>query len=199
MKPSLLFTCFTLCATVSSAQWAGASAATVAYVEGDVYVDAQQVQQPDFPIKPGSVVRTEKGRAEVHFGRNDAIFLGANSSIRISDNAGISPAGLEILSGSAVVISGEIGPAVSCRGLVHLSDAGVFRFDRHQVVDENFCKVRVYKGAAGAPMLSFVWVLTPGKTVDLGSCGDFTPRDEFNIDDADDLTRWSRERAGVRP
>src|SRR5580698_601428 len=86
MKPSLLFTCFTLCATVSSAQWAGASAATVAYVEGDVYVDAQQVQQPDFPIKPGSVVRTEKGRAEVHFGRNDAFFdlTGTRWSTRIS-------------------------------------------------------------------------------------------------------------------
>jgi hypothetical protein len=140
MKPLLLITCLTICA-------ASPATATVAYIEGDVYVDAQQVQQPDFPIKPGSVVRTEKGRAEVHFGRNDAFF----------------------------------------------------RFDRHQVVDENFCKVRVYKGAAGAPMLSFVWVLTPGKTVDLGSCGDFTPRDEFNIDDADDLTRWSRERAGVRP
>jgi hypothetical protein len=188
MKPPLLITCLTLSAAVSSAQ-----TVTLAYVEGDVYVDAQRIQQPDFLVKPSSVVRTEKGRAEVHFGRGDAVFLGANSSI----TAG--PAGLEILTGSAVVITGDIGPAVSCRGLVHLSDAGVFRFDRHIVVDENFCKVRVYKGAAAAPLLSYVWLLTPGKMVDLGSCGDFTPRDEFNIEDADDLTRWSRERAGVRP
>jgi len=188
MKAPLLITCLTLSAALSSAQ-----TATLAYIEGDVYVGAQRIQQPDFPVKAGSVIRTEKGRAEVHFGRGDAIFLGANSSIAAS------LAGLEILTGSAMVITGDIGAAVSCRGLVHLSDAGVFRFDRHIVIDENFCKVRVYKGAAAAPMLSYTWVLTPGKTVDLGSCGDFTPRNEFNIEDADGLTRWSRERAGVRP
>jgi hypothetical protein len=79
MKPLLLITCLTICA-------ASPATATVAYIEGDVYVDAQQVQQPDFPIKPSSVVRTEKGRAEVHFGRNDAFFdlTGTRWSTRIS-------------------------------------------------------------------------------------------------------------------
>jgi hypothetical protein len=186
MKPAWLSAIF-LTAGVLSAQ--------IAYVEGNVYVDTQRVERadPKSPLQPGSVVRTEKGRAEIHFDRGDMLFLDANSSVRSG------PAGLEILSGSAVVITGEIGPAIGCRGTVHLSDAGVFRFDVHRVVDENDCRVRVYMGAAAAPMQSFTWVLTPGKMIDLGSCGDHTPRNEFDIKDTDDLNRWSLERAGVRP
>jgi hypothetical protein len=163
----------------------------ISYVEGKVYVDAQRLEPsvPGVPMKEGSVVRAEKGRVQILFGRGDKLFLGENSSVRVATSAP-----LEILSGSAVVITGEIGPQVTCHGALHLSDAGVFRFDVHSVVSENFCKVRVFKGAASAPMPSFVWILTPGRMVDLGNCGDHTPRDEFNIEEIDNLDRWSRER-----
>ena len=78
---------------------------------------------------------------------------------------------------------------------VQLSDAGIFRFDVHRVVGENFCRLKVYKGAAAAQMPSFIWVLTTGKTIDLNrSCGDHTPRDEFKVGDIDGLDRWSQQR-----
>jgi hypothetical protein len=196
MKPLFLAVTFlVLDAGASSAQWARAA---IAYVEGSVYVDGQAWTRMEVEraLKDASVVRTEKGRAEVVFGRGDMVFLGENSSVRV--NSDFTPlGGIEILTGSAVVIAGEVGPAVSCEETVHLSDAGIFRFDFHGSPDDKFCKVRVYKGAAAVQMPSFVWVLTPGKMIDLNRlCGDHTPRIEFKIEDLDGLDRWSRERAG---
>jgi hypothetical protein len=102
---------------------------------------------------------------------------------------------LEILAGSAVVHTGGLGPEVSCAQGVQLSDAGIFRFDVHRVVGEDFCRLKVYKGAAAAQMPSFIWVLTTGKTIDLNRyCGDHTPRDEFKVGDIDGLDRWSQQR-----
>jgi hypothetical protein len=182
---------FLLTAAASTAQWTPPAVA-ITHVEGDVYAGSQQVLKADFVVKESAVVRTEKGRAEIRFDRGDRMFLGENSSVRVQG-------AIEILTGSVVVISGEVGPALTCRGTVHLSDAGIFRFDVHRVLDENFCKVRVYKGAAGAQMPSFVWILTPGKMVDLGSCGDHTPRDEFKVEETDAFDLWSGQRAGARP
>ena len=102
---------------------------------------------------------------------------------------------LEILAGSAVIHTGGLGPEISCAQGVQLSDAGIFRFDVHRVVGEDFCRLKVYKGAAAAPMPSFIWVLTTGKTIDLNrSCGDHTPRDEFKVEDIDGLHRWREQR-----
>ena len=197
MKPLLLAIAFSvLGAAASSAEWARVS---IAYVEGSVYVDGKPLQrlEAELPVKNGSVVRTEKGRAEVVFGRGDTVFLDENSSVRSNHDFNANSGGIEIVTGSAIVITGEVGSAVRCEETVHLSDAGIFRFDVHGPVDERFCKVRVYKGAAAAQMPSYVWVLTPGKMIDLNRlCGDHTPRFEFKIEDLDGLDRWSRERAG---
>lgn len=200
MKPLLLLaiTFFALGASVSSAQWVPTGVA-IAYAEGNVYVDEKPLPpiEAEVAVREGSVVRTEKGRAEVHFSRGDTLFLGENSSARAKRNPDTS-SGVEILTGSAVVITGEVGPTVNCEETVYLSDAGVFRFDVHGAVGENFCKLRVYKGAAGAQMSSFVWMLTTGKMIDLNRrCGDHTPRNTFNIDDIDVLDRCSRQRAGI--
>jgi hypothetical protein len=196
MKPVcfLTLTFLALGVVVASAQWAPSSVA-ITYIEGYVYVDGKLAPQPKSVLSENSVVHTGKGRAEILFGRGDAMFLDENSSVRVNRDSKTGSAGLEILTGSAVVITGTLGPSVSCVQDSQLSDAGVFRFDVHQVVGENFCKLRVYKGAAAAQMPSFIWVLTPGKTVDLNrSCGDHTPRDEFSTTDIDGLDRWSRQR-----
>ena len=94
------------------------------------------------------------------------------------------------------MITGGIGPAVICQETVHLSDAGVFRFNVHRVLGDDFCKLKVYGGAAGAQMPSFVWVLTPGKTIDLNrTCGDHTPRETFRTADVGCFDLWSRQRS----
>jgi len=99
--------------------------------------------------------------------------------------------------------SSGLGHEVSCVQGVQLSDDGVYRFDVHQVLGETFCRLKVYKGAAAVQMPSFTWVLTAGKTIDLNrSCGDHTPRDEFNTAEIDGLDRWSPVgigRRGARP
>src|SRR5438445_11890190 len=79
---------------------------------------------------------------------------------------------------------------------VRLSDSGVFRFDVHLVADQKFCRVRVYKGAAAGQMPSALLLLANGETTELNRlCGDHTGKNEFNIEDIDDLDRWSRQRA----
>jgi hypothetical protein len=94
-----------------------------------------------------------------------------------------------------VVVTGRLGPAVSCVQGVQLSDSGIFRFDVHRAVGETLCQLKVYGGAAAAQMPSFIWVPTTGKTIHLNrSCGDHTPRDEFKVEDIDALNRWSRQR-----
>jgi hypothetical protein len=184
---------------VGSAQWAPTGVA-IAYVEGNVYVDNRRLPQvhADDPVNENSVVRTEKGRAEVRFNRGDTLFPGENNSARVKHDPNTNSGGIEILTGSAVVITGEVGPTVTCEETVYLSDAGIFRLNVHRAAGENLCELKVYKGAAGAQMSSFVWMLTAGKLIDLNHrCGDHTPRWTFNVDDIDVLDRWSRGRAGI--
>jgi hypothetical protein len=193
---------FGLCAVVfllaevspAVAQWTP-SHVEITYIEGEVELDGR----PSPPLKKlvpeNSVIRTTQGRAEVHFGRGDTLFLGESSSIRVRRNLAMAGDEPEVLSGSAVVTTGGIGPSVTCVQGAQLSDAGTFRFDVHRVVDETFCRLKVYKGAAAVKMPSFIWVLTPGKTIDLNpSCGDHTPRNEFNMAEGDALDRWIHTR-----
>jgi hypothetical protein len=173
-----------------------ASRVSITNIEGSVYVDGQRLELPvsRLPIKESSLVRTENGRAKILLAAGDIVFLDKNSSVRVSDNPNANASGLEILTGSAVVVTGELAPSVACEETVHLSDAGVFRFNVHHVVDQNFCQLKVYKGAAGAQMPSFVWVLQSGRLIDMNElCGDHTPRGEFNTDEIDALDRWSRQ------
>ena len=98
-----------------------------------------------------------------------------------------------------MVFTGGLGPVVACVQAVQLSDAGLFRFDAHEIIGDRFCQLKVYKGAAATQMPSFIWLLTAGKTINLNpSCGDHTQRNVFNVQEIDELDRWSRERAGLR-
>jgi len=176
-----------------------ASRMAVTYVEGSVNVNGQQVpeNETNLPLIEGSVVRTGKGRAEVIFGRGGTMFVAENSSGGVKhDSVGFPE--LEILGGSAVIITGGTETAVTCVQRVYLSDAGIYRFDAHRNVNvgADWCRLKVYRGAASVQEPSFVWVLTSGKGINLNrTCGDHTPRDEFDTADIDDFDRWSRQHA----
>jgi hypothetical protein len=180
------------------AQWTPARV-EITYIEGEVQLDGRPSPALKTLLPENSVVRTTKGRAEIRFGRGDILLLGEFSSIQVRRNVAMADDEPEILSGSAVVTTGGLGPSLSCVQGVQLSDAGTFRFDVHRVVGERFCQLKVYKGAAAVQMPSFIWVLTPGKTIDLNtSCGDHTPRNEFNVGQLDGLDRWSQNRPQQR-
>ena len=187
--------------TIGSARVIAQPHEVIVHVEGTVFVDEMPVEPASLPVslKENAVVRTLNGRTEIELAAGDRIFLGENGSVRMNGSRSVNLSRVEILTGSVVVISGRLGPSVDCETQVHLSDSGVFRFDVHRVVDERFCRVKVYKGAAAAPMTSFVWVLTSGESVDINRrCGDHTPRGDFNIEKIDDLDRWSSQRASAR-
>jgi len=170
----------------------------ITHIEETVFLDGVRLEPSASPIrlKQNSVARTENGRVEIALASGDTLFLGGNSSVRLIDNRSLNFSRIEILTGSAVVITRELGPVVVCEEEVQLSDSGVFRFDVHDVLGERFCRVKVYKGAAAAQMPSFIWVLTNGKMIDLSrSCGDHIPRNGFKIEDVDGLDRWSQQRA----
>ena len=174
------------------------SRAVIAHMEGTVVMDGVRLEPSAsrFPLSANSVVHTKNGRVEITLASGDALFLGENSSVRMSDNGVLNFSRFEILTGSAVVITRGYGPAVVCLEEVRLSDSGVFRFDVHLVADQKFCRVRVYKGAAAAQMPSALLLLANGETTELNRlCGDHTGKNEFNIEDIDDLDRWSRQRA----
>ncbi len=194
---ALATTLLTLGSVVVFAQ-PGTCREVIAHMEGTVVLDGLRVEPSasPFSLKENSVVHTENGRVEIMLASGDALFLGENSSVRLSDNRGLNFSRFEMLTGSAVVITRGFGPAVVCEEEVQLSDSGVFRFDVHQVADQRFCRVRVYKGAAAAQMPSFIYVLTNGEMAYLNRlCGDHTQRNEFHVEDIDDLDRWSRQRA----
>ncbi len=168
--------------------------------QGTVYVEEKPLLQLS-TLLDGSVVRTAAAsRVEIRL-RGGALYVGENSSVRIFDNRPSNFNRLEVLSGSAVLMTDREGSALAvCEDTVKL-DAGVFRFDLHALPEsgygENDCRFRVYSGAASVQLPSFPVLLTSGKAMHLDRrCGDMIPTQQFNIEDIDDLDRWSRERTG---
>lgn len=100
---------------------------------------------PGLPTKETWVARTENGRVKILLAGGDVVFLGENSSVRVSDNPNTNVSGIEILAGAVVAVTGEVGPSVVCEERVHLSDAGVFRFNVHRVVDQTSANSRSTK------------------------------------------------------
>jgi hypothetical protein len=107
------------------AQWAPPRIA-ITYIEGSVDIDGQSSPKLDRVLPENSLVRTAKGRARLRFGRGDTLFLGEYSSMRVRRNADTVSDEPEILTGSAVVITGGLGPSVACVQGVQLSDAAFF-------------------------------------------------------------------------
>lgn len=197
---SILIVSFLSLRPTAALAQAGAPRPRIALVEGTAFLDEQPLNESmPLTLKEHSVVHTQDGRVEIVLPRAGALFLGTDTSVRLIPRP-LNGGAFEILRGSAVVITGELGPSIVCEGEVQLSDSGIFRFNVRPVLDEKFCQVKVYKGAAAAPMPSFIWVLTSGKTLDLNRrCGDHIPRNSFDVEQVDAFDLWSRDHFTLAP
>ena len=169
----------------------------VSRLQGSAYVKDTPITEPGASID-GAVLRTAAAsRAEIRI-RGGVLYVGENSSVRVSDNRPYNFNQLQILAGSAVLVTGKgSGVLVMCEDAVKVSDDGVFRFDLSGLPQsrygENECRFRVYKGAASVQLVTTPVVLTSGKAMQLNRrCGDMIPTQDFNTEESDDLDRWSR-------
>lgn len=193
-----------ICAAVgvapSSAQTEHA-VATLTHAEGAVFLDDQLVVASSGVIVGDSAfIRTVGGRAVVALKRGGVIALNEHTLVRVLANAGYNFNRIEVVEGTAVVISGTSTPLVTCRTDAQLSSAGVFRFDVQptRTGDLATCRFRVYDGAAAVPLASVISALRSGQTMTLDpTCGDHIPTVPFVPDQMDDFDRWSRQQAIV--
>lgn len=202
---ALLAALLALCAVMSSAQTLLPGSMLIAHVEGKVYLNEQRVEPPSTPIHiyNESVVRTEEGRAEIRLAAGISLFLGEGAAVKRVPSSTSSFSGFEMLKGSAVVTTDEIGVVATCSNEVTLSDSGLYRIDVIPLPElptsEKVCGLRVYEGAAAVKLATVVSVLTPGKFMGLNlRCGDRTPLQKFDPQRTDALDDWSRQRIRSR-
>ena len=193
--------CAAVCVAPSSAQTERA-VATLTHAEGAVYLDDQLVVASSGRVIVGdsALIRTVGGRAVVALKRGGVIALNEHTLVRVLANAGYNFNRIEVVEGTAVVISGTSTPLVTCRSDAQLSSAGVFRFDVQptRTGDLATCRFRVYDGAAAVPLASVISALRSGQTMTLDpTCGDHIPTVPFVPDQMDDFDRWSRQQAIV--
>ena len=178
------------------------TAARIAYVEGAVYLDDRLVAAPlDAPaFRDAATIRTTDGRAVVALKRGGALALNEHTQVRVLANSVDNFNRIEVIEGTAVLISGTSAPAVSCRNDVKLSLAGAFRFDVQASPPDGraTCRFRIYDGAAAVTLASLVLALRSGEAIVLDpTCGDMIPTTMFATNQLDAFDRWSRERATV--
>jgi hypothetical protein len=131
--------------------------ATLTHVEGTVYLDDQLVVGPLVGIvfRDSVSIRTAGGRAVVALKRDGVLALNEQTLVRVLANGVSNFNRIEVLEGTAVVISGTSAPLVACRSDARLSSAGVFRFDVQPTHPGGLatCRFRVYDGAAAVPLV----------------------------------------------
>ena len=173
---------------VTTAGWAQ----SLVRVEGQVYVDDRAVESTSAAVARSFLLRTEKGRVEMRL-REGVLALGEHSSMRVSANPPYNFDRFELLSGSAVIRTGEHGGELLCEDSVTLSDDGVFRLDLTPLPEgQHSCRLRVFEGAAAVKLPSFTVALKTGETMGLSrGCGDMIPWDKFDMAKLDDFDRWS--------
>ena len=176
------------------------AAARLAYAEGAVYLDDHLVSAPlgASEFRDSAIIRTAEGRAVVALKRGGALALNGHTQVRVLANGVYNFNRIEVIEGTAVLISGTSTPAVSCRNDVQLSLAGAFRFDVQASPPDGraTCRFRVYDGAAAVTLVSLVLALRSGEAIVLDpTCGDMIPTTTFATNQLDAFDRWSRERA----
>jgi hypothetical protein len=195
----------TLFAVVSPGQILLPGSMLITHIEGKVYLNEQRVEPSSTPIHiyNESVVRTEDGRAEIRLAAGISLFLGEGAAVKRVPSSTSRVSGFEMLRGSAVVTTGEMGIVATCSNEVSLSDSGLYRFDVIHLPElptsEKVCGFSVYEGAAAVKLATVVSVMTPGKFMSLNlRCGDLTPLQTFDPKRTDTLDDWSRQRIRLR-
>jgi len=181
----------------------GPAVATLVKTEGVVYLNDQRVADAAAPIALGGVarIRTDEGRAVVSLKRGGALVLAGHASVAVLANASYNFSKIELLAGSAVVVSAESSPLLACSTDVRMSSAGVFRFDveaPERVDGSPRCGFRVYEGAGTTPGASVAYVLRAGQRMTLSRrAGDMIPVTSFSAAELDEFDRWSRQQAAA--
>jgi hypothetical protein len=180
------------------------AAAAVTHVEGAVYLDDQSVGSlpRDVVLRDAATVRTMDGRAVLALKRGGVLALAEHTLVRMLANDGYNFNHVQVLEGTAVIISGTSTPLVSCRNDVRLSSSGSFRFDVEPTHADGAvtCRFRVYDGAAEVPLVSVTSALRSGQAMKLDPrCGDMIQTETFGPEQLDDFDRWSRQYSSGSP
>jgi len=185
---------FFLCLPAIGQEVVSAYSGTVHFFEGAVLLDDHPIEHKAavfLGIKPGSILRTEKGRAEVLLTPNVFLRLDENSAIRLDANA-LTDTQVEFLRGSAILDSLDAPPAppilLTYRHYgVRFPKPGVYRIDSDTGV------LQTYRGDAQ--------VVAPDKktsSVDAAKLYFFdlgTLTNKFGEPNEDEFYDWARGRA----
>ena len=176
--------------------------AAISRTEGVVYLNDQPVISASAPIElkdDVSRIRTDAGRAVVTLKRGGVLALGDHASVTVRANSGLNFNRIDVLAGSAVLISGQSSPLLTCGTDVRLSSMGVFRFDLltpERVDGSGRCDFRVYEGAGSTQGASLPYVLRSGQRMTLNRrAGDMIPVLTLSPAEQDEFDRWSQQQA----
>jgi hypothetical protein len=186
---------------VTARAQASRAAAALVLAEGTVYLNDQPVAEgaAASALPDAAVVRAEKGRAVIALKRGGWLFLDTGASVRVAANTLYNFNRIDVLAGSAIVMSVTSAPIVECGSSVRLSNAGVFRFDAQPVTatGEHPCAFRVFEGAAAVPLATVTNALRAGQKMTCNRrCGDMIPTLQFSPDALDEFDLWSRQARG---
>jgi hypothetical protein len=171
--------------------------AALIHVEGVVTLNDQPVTASSTAIALGdpSVVHTTNGRAIVELKGGGMLALDGRTRVRIGATGRDNFNAIEVVEGTAVLLSESSAPLVTCRSDVRPSSNGVFRFDVIPAAGgaPGTCRFRVFDGAAAVPLVSVVAPLRSGESMNLDPrCGDMIQTTTFAAGQLDDFDRWSR-------
>jgi hypothetical protein len=186
-----------------SAQQPPAPGARLVRAEGRVTLNGQPIAAGASAVTLGDVteLETTEGRAVIALKRGGTFVLGENTSARVHANGVYNFNRIEILAGSAVLLSASSSPLVTCGTDARLSSGGVFRFDvlsPERVDGSQRCRMRVDEGGATTPGASVAYVLRDGQEMVMNTrAGDMIPVNRVPAGALDDLDRWARQQAGL--
>ncbi|MGH9671995.1 MAG: hypothetical protein ACRD44_02350 [Bryobacteraceae bacterium] len=172
-----------------------AKAGMIHYVEGKVYLN-DELTNPKFgqfpDMKNGSVLRTERGRAEVLLGPGIFLRLAEDSSFRMVSNA-LTESRVELLTGSMLVECAELTPDATTQilyrnAVAKLKKNGLYRMNADPA------EILVHDGRAEVTRAGETLELTRGRFVELDE-QTLTAR-RFDAKLTDSLYRWSARRSG---
>lgn len=174
-----------------------AKAGLVHYAEGDVLVAGKPVEKKIAlftTMKPGEVLATSEGRAEVLLGPGSFLRLGENTQVKLVNNE-LSDVRVQLLQGSVILESAETEK--DNKTTILFKDTafsprkdGVYSLDAAPDL-----KVRVWQGegaltaGSGQPT-----ALKSGKQVEIADGAPVVTK--FDKDDTDVLYRWAKRRSG---
>lgn len=178
-----------------------AASAILVRTEGKVTLNGQPVAAGSPATTLGEVadLQTTDGRVVIALKRGGALVLGPHTSARVHANGVYNFNRIEMLAGSAVLLSASNSGLVACGTDATLSSGGVFRFDvlePERIDGTERCRMRVHEGGASTSGLSVSYVLRAGQEMVMNRrAGDMIPVHPLAAGALDDLDRWAREQA----